>query len=232
MQRDPFKISNTLLHTCPLTIWVLSTAATNPVAQDAPEISSLWVPKSQWQGSCLNSMEDSGAGHRLSSHLKMLWEFWRLERYWGQRGRWLLVRCREKGSDAELEEAVKQQLGVELREAASDLPAMSHTNHEATWNISPTHTSPLSLTSSLSFVVILLFCFLSSHTLHCFPASSSHFGIFLLLSSHYILQIFHILEKLQAVLLSFGHCIFGLYDDTVLNCFSKKLLVKRTKLFF
>lgn len=159
--------------------------------------SYLWVLKSQQQGLCPNSMDDSQAGHRLSSHLKMLWEFWRLEEVLGAERQAALsevqgerVRCWTWWGS----QAVKQKLGVELREAASDLPAMSHTNHETTRNTSPTHTSPLSLTSSLFFVVILLFCFLSSHTLHCFPASSSrfHFGIFLQLSIHYILQIFHI----------------------------------------
>lgn len=50
MQKDPLKIWNTLLHTCPLTsaiIRVQTTAVTNPVVQDAPELSYIWVLKSQ-----------------------------------------------------------------------------------------------------------------------------------------------------------------------------------------
>lgn len=110
-------------------------------------------------------MDDSWAGHRLNSHLKVLWEGQvALSEVQGER-----VRCWTwRGS-----QAVKWKLRIELKEASSDLAAMSHTNHETTWNISPTHTSSLSSTSSLFFVVILLFCFLSSHNLHCFPSSSS-----------------------------------------------------------
>lgn len=139
-------------------------------------------------------MDDSRAGHRLSSHLKMLWEFWRLEEVLGTEWQATLsevqgerVRCWTwRGS-----QAVKRKLGVELREAASDLPAMSHTNHETTWNTSPTHTSPLSLTSSLFFVVILLFCFLSSYTLHCFPASLSPVPILVSFCSEHFADLSH-----------------------------------------
>lgn len=97
-------------------------------------------------------------------------EFWSLEEALGAGGQ-----VGEMGQTLKwrASQAVKRKLGVELIEAASAFPAMSHTNHETTWNISPAHKSPLSFTSSLFFVVIFLFCCLSSHTLHWSPASLS-----------------------------------------------------------
>lgn len=60
-------------------------------------------------------------------------EAWK--RCWGQRGRWLLAR-HEGGKGQMLKprgsQVVKRKLGVELIEAASAFPAMSHTNHETT----------------------------------------------------------------------------------------------------
>lgn len=69
-------------------------------------------------------------------------------------------------------------------------PTLSHTNHETTWNVSPTHMFPLSFTSSFFFFfngyspVLLSF---NSHPvlISCFLIPHSHFGIFPLLNLHY-----------------------------------------------
>lgn len=109
---------------------------------------------------------------------------------------------------------------------------MTHTNHETTWIISPTHTFPLSFTSSLffpSYPVLLSFKPYPA-LLSCFLSPHSHFGIFPLLSICYILQAFHILEALQSVFLSLGHWIFGLCNDMGLNQLEIFLSKKKKRL--
>lgn len=144
------------------------------------------------------------------------------KRCWGQRGRWILVRYREKGSDAELKRftGCQEKTGGWIKRGSFRLS--SYESHKS-WNYLKYFTY-----SYISFIFNLFPLFWSyspvllsfkSHLalFSCFLVPCSHFGIFLLLSIHYILQIFHILEILQAVLLSLSHWMFGLYDDAVLN---------------
>lgn len=146
-----------------------------------------------------------------------------------ERDRWLLVRCREKGSDAELEEVHRLSMRTEDWIKRGSFRSCSYESHKS-WNYLKYFTY-----SYIFFIFNLfpLFCCYSPVLLSfksqpalfsCFLVPYSHFDIFLLLSIHDILQIFHILEIQQAVLLNLSHRIFDLYDDTVLNCSLKNYL--------